>query len=365
MRIGFHGELLDAPAARIGYIGCGSHSRRNVLPALKFASAQLVAICDLDLPRAQAFAQEFGFTAAYSDYREMLSREALDAVCIVVGYDKDGRPLYPRIALDCLRAGVHVWTEKPPAATSAELVEIARVCEETGKQFVVGLKKMFFPANVKAKELSQTPEFGGIAAATLCYPQYVPTREEFERFRAGENVGRVVGFLDHLCHPASLMLYLMGAPETLYYTRSPSGAGLATFTFADGACANMALTHRAAGNGGMERTVLIANKRGHITVDNNVRVSYHRDPPGLDYGGSPSYYAGDAMGATSVWEPEFSLGQLYNKGLFLLGYYGELEAFAQSVLAGTPIDRAGVRDAICVTRIFEAFMQGEQKIIRI
>ena len=61
MKINFLGQLVDAPRIRIGYIGCGSHSRRNVLPSLKFASVELVAICDLSIEKAEAFAKEFGF----------------------------------------------------------------------------------------------------------------------------------------------------------------------------------------------------------------------------------------------------------------------------------------------------------------
>ena len=49
MGINFVGELVDKPRIKAGYIGCGSHSRRNVLPALKFAS-------------------EFGFKRAYGKY---------------------------------------------------------------------------------------------------------------------------------------------------------------------------------------------------------------------------------------------------------------------------------------------------------
>ncbi|MBD3178033.1 MAG: gfo/Idh/MocA family oxidoreductase [Armatimonadia bacterium] len=361
-RIGFHGRLIDEPEVRAGFIGCGSHSYRNIYPTFHYAPVNLVATCDLDAGRAEAFASKLGAEASYTDYQEMLARDDLDAVFVVTGYDERGRPLYPPIALDCLAAGKSVWIEKPPAATSAELVEVRRAADGAGLVAMVGLKKMFFPANVKAKALMGEEGFGELGLAMLQYPQYIPPADEIRRYLGGERVDSVVGFLDHLCHPMSLMVYLLGMPASLHYERSHAGSGMATFTFASGAVASLAMTHGQATNGGMERTVLVGSAGGHIVVDNNVRVSFHRSPP-LAYGASPSFYEGTVSDATSVWEPEFSLGQLYNKGLFLLGYYDEVNEFARCVLSGEPPTRGTLDQAIQVTRVFEAFAEGPGKTI--
>jgi predicted dehydrogenase len=98
-------------------------------------------------------------------------------------------------------------------------------------------------------------------------------------------------------------------------------------------------------------------------VDNNIRVHYHRIP-GMAYGATPDYYAGSSPAdVSSVWEPEFSLGQLYNKGLFLLGYYGEVNEFARSILDKRQPTRGTLEQACQVTRVFEAFAQGPGKVI--
>ncbi|HUT34166.1 MAG TPA: Gfo/Idh/MocA family oxidoreductase [Planctomycetota bacterium] len=366
MRISFHGRLVDEPEIRAGFIGCGSHSFRNIYPTFQFAPVKLVATCDLDVARAEAFAAKFGAQAAYADYHAMLEREELDAVFLVVGYDEQGRPLYPRIATDCLNAGRHVWMEKPPAATCAEIEAMQQAAERSGKTAMVGLKKMFFPANEKAKELMSAPDFGRTALALLQYPQYVPTRDELARYLGGERVGGAVSFLDHLCHPASLMVFLLGMPSSLYYERSETGAGVATFRFESGAVASLAFTHGSSRNGGMERTTIVSDSGKHIEVDNNLRVSYHRTPPsepGTGYGSAPSFYTGSPEQVTAAWEPEFSLGQLYNKGLFLLGYYGEVNEFARSILEQRPPVKGTLEQAWQVTRLFEAFAEGQGKAI--
>ena len=324
------------------------------------------ATCDLRVEKAQEFARKFGAANAYSDYDEMLEKEQLDAVFIVTGYDKTGRPLYPPIAADCLKAGCHVWMEKPPAATCKELEDLQKAAASAGRNVMVGMKKMFFPANEKAAQLMREPEFGTVSLATLQYPQYVPTVEEMAAYRQGQRIEKVIGFLDHLCHPVSLLLFLLGMPRTLYYQRSASGAGLATFTFPSGAVATLVLTHGSGRDGGMERTLIVGDAGKHIVVDNNIRVTYYRNPPyepGTGYGAAPNYYTGGLGEGSVSWEPEFSLGQLYNKALFLLGYYGEVNEFARAILEKRPVAKAHLEHAWQATRIFEAFGEGAGKVI--
>ena len=66
-----------------------------------------------------------------------------------------------------------------------------------------------------------------------------------------------------------------------------------------------------------------------------------------------------------VWEPEFSLGQLYNKGLFLLGYYQEVKYFIDCVLTGQRPEKSELNAALAITQIFEAFQKGPGGLIQL
>lgn len=362
MRIGFKGGLEDAPEIRAGFIGCGSHSFRNLYPTFQFAPVKLAAVCDLDLAKARRFAGAFGAKAAYASHREMLAKESLDAAFLCTGYDALGRPRDADLAIECLAAGCHVWMEKPAAASCADVARVQAAAKAAGKSVMVGLKKMFVPANEKARELMDSRDFGKPHLATLQYPVLVPTGEELREYLRGGASPRARDFLDHLCHPASLLIFLLGMPETLAYERSSSGGGIATFRFASGAVASMTLAHGASPNGGMERTVVVSERGRHLVVENNVRVSLHRLPP-VGYGDAPNFFQGPPGEATASWEPEFSLGQLYNKGLFLLGYYGEVHEFARSILEKRPPRKGTLEQARQVTRIFEAFAEGPGRTI--
>ena len=139
------------------------------------------------------------------------------------------------------------------------------------------------------------------------------------------------------------MVYLFGSPDTLYYERSPSGAGVATFRYDNGPVASIVLTGGQAATGGFERTTVVGENGRHAVADNNLRLFYHRTPPepeGQGYGSTPDFFTGEPGETSAFWEPEFSLGQLYNKGLFLLGYYDEVNEFARSIIDGRKPQRA-------------------------
>ncbi len=133
----------------------------------------------------------------------------------------------------------------------------------------------------------------------------------------------------------------------------------------------LAMTHGAPIGPIYERIMLIsAAGEQAVTVENNIRVTAHRSPA-VGYGVDASYFrpgqaeAADDDGASLVWEPDFSLGQLYNKGLFTLGYWGELNEFIQSILQGRPPGKGTLDQAWQATRIFEAFSQGPDKLIHL
>lgn len=369
MRIAYNGNLVDEPEIRAGFIGCGGHSFRNIYSTFQFTPVNLVATCDLQIEKAEAYAKKFGAERAYSDYHEMLQKEDLDAVFIVTNLDSNGRPYYPKIAIDCFNAGVHVWMEKPPASSCAEVEAMQKAAEKNGKIGLVGLKRMFVPACEKAKEVMESKYFGRPSLLTLQTAKYVPSGEAMARYvRGGEDSDQAGRFLNHFCHPISLLLFFLGMPETMYYERSDAGGGIATFTYASGAIASLVFLWQASNNGGMEKTVICSADNGHqIIVENNLHLAYHRGGT-LDvepFAHQPSFYMGDLNSTTAVWDPEFSQAQIYNKGMFLMGFWGEVDEFARAILEKRQPAKASFEHAWQSMRIFEAFGEGPGKVIHL
>jgi predicted dehydrogenase len=282
----------------------------------------------------------------------MLARERPELVFIVTNYDAQHLPIFPVLAIDCLRAGAHVWIEKPPAGTSEEVREMIRVSAETGRHVAVGFKKMFLPANLKAQALSTRPEFGRISCLTARYPQSLPAFEE-----RSDNQ-KMVGFLDHFVHPHSVLLLLGGRLESLFVTRSFSGAATVALQFKSGAIGNLTYSHGQSFSSFLERTEVIGEGE-NVVVDNNLRVTLYRSGKRKQgYGRSGNYFdLADEESAPLHWEPEFSLGELHNKGIFLLGYAPEVISYTTRLLEGKGPERGTLDDALQILLIYEAYRQ--------
>ncbi len=330
------------------FIGAGGHSYRNVYPAFQYAPVDLRAVCDIDESRARAYATGFGAPRAYSDHREMLERESPSAVFIVTSYDEAGRVQATDLALDCLEAGAHVWMEKPTAASIAEIHALCKASAASGRYVMTGLKKIFTPAMTKTKEIISSPEFGGAASISVRYPQSLPPPERRGDPRA------MVSFLDHIYHPGAVLHHLMG-PVTRFSHEwvEATGASTATLRFASGAIGTLYLAGGSAVTSPLER-VEVTGAGANVVVDNGVRLSYYRPGARLAYGRAPSYVV-DEQVAPLVWEPEFSLGQLYNKNLFYLGYVPEILHFCDSVLQERPPQKGTLDDSLAIMRLFEAY----------
>jgi len=346
---------------RAGFVGCGGHSFRNVYTAFHFAPVDLVAVADVQLDRAQAYAKEFGAEKAYGDYREMLAKENLDCVFVVTNYDENGRPRFPGIAIDAMRAGAHAWIEKPPAANLHEVEDMQAVERQTGKFTQVGYKKMFVPTYMKAHEISQRPEFGGARQLSVRYPQRMPPPAT--RYAFGKDP-LAVGFLDHAWHPFAVIQYLMGDVATMSYVWDEKSRGFfANFTFRNGGIGSLHSSGGQSSAAPLEHVELVGDG-AHLIVDNIVKLTYYRPFKGHYYGRDGDFFTPDES-APLVWEPEMSLGVLYNKNTFLLGYANEIRAFCRSVLNNTPPERAGLRDTHMMMQVYEAFARPAGKEIEL
>ncbi|HEY0073816.1 MAG TPA: Gfo/Idh/MocA family oxidoreductase, partial [Abditibacteriaceae bacterium] len=166
-------ELGSEP--RICVVGAGALSTRRIYPYLGAAGARLVGVCDLDTAKAERNACLFG-GQAYSDIEQMLAAQKPDGVIICVGPH-----LHAQLAIQALRLGYPVYTEKPPAMTAEETLEVARIAKETGLLCTTAFKKRYNTAYSRAKEwMAQFPSESLYSLSIdYCSAQYsndTPTR---------------------------------------------------------------------------------------------------------------------------------------------------------------------------------------------
>jgi predicted dehydrogenase len=124
---------------RIGFIGAGGLANHVHYPSLaEDERVQLTAVCDLDETRLNRTADRYAVQSRYSDYRQMLEREALDAVYVIM----PPMPL-PSIVMDCLTAGKHVFIEKPPGVRTDDTRAWAAEAERRGVKTMVGFNRRY------------------------------------------------------------------------------------------------------------------------------------------------------------------------------------------------------------------------------
>ena len=115
----------------------------------------------------------------------------------------------------------------------------------------------------------------------------------------------------------------------------------------------------------LERTEIIG-AGGNVVVDNGMRLTWYRHGPGPEGGyGRAGNYFGKDDGRASHWEPEFSLGQLYNKGIFPLGYAHEMRYFCQCVLENRPPEVGNLADALELLQVYEAYRKADGQCVQI
>lgn len=112
-------------AIRIGIIGTGGMANAHAAEFRRLGGVELSACCDIVPERAREFAERHRIPGVYTDYREMLEKEPLDAVSNVTV-----DAAHAEVALAVLARGLHILSEKPLASS----LEGARAMAEAARQ---------------------------------------------------------------------------------------------------------------------------------------------------------------------------------------------------------------------------------------
>ena len=80
--------MLNLKEIRIGIIGTGVISHQHMERYEKIPNATVVAACDIDKKKLEAWGQKWKVQDLYTDYRELLKRDDIDSVdvCLPVSY---------------------------------------------------------------------------------------------------------------------------------------------------------------------------------------------------------------------------------------------------------------------------------------
>jgi len=126
---------------RLAIIGTGGMAHTHARNFLAIPGCRIVAAADIDPARVAKFCAEFKIPAAYTSARELLAKSGCNAVTIVAPDAMHG-PL----ALQSLKAGMHVLCEKPLALSYAEARRMAAAARKSGRVNMVNFSYRNWPA---------------------------------------------------------------------------------------------------------------------------------------------------------------------------------------------------------------------------
>ena len=344
---------------RVLLVGCGEQATNMIHNAIWYLDeAEVVGVCDINKDRADFAARRFGLDRSWQDLDEMLQKVDADAAFVVtIAKFQAG------LALKCLKAGLHVYTEKP---SGTEVDEIQAVIEEAGRRGLkagVSFNKRYAVAYRDMKRAVDSPDFGKPSAFIAKFTGGYRTNET-DLLRVG------------CCHFFDLARYLIGEFEEVYAYRYSQQPGRSMYAvngrFVNGCVASMTFGSLDSWvNGfGME-SVEVHGDRNIVFAENGRDFTWQRpaklveSDTGLANKGTQAVT--EEAVPVEILKPNYSnLGKLALKDFYINGNFQCVRAFVRSVLDGTPLmvdvhdGMEALRLALAVDRSLE-----EQRPVRL
>lgn len=216
---------------RVGVVGAGTFARGVLIPQLA-RHADIVAVATATSVSARASASRYGAVLTSTDGGEVLEYADADVVVIATRHDT-----HSQYAARALRAGKHVFVEKPLALDESGLGEVERAAAEADGILMVGFNRRFAPLAVRLRA-----ELGGRGPLLITYrvnAGRLPRTHWTHDLEVGG--GRIVG---EVCHFVDFAMFLTGSAPlsvdaaAVNATSEPRDDSVAaTLRFADGSVA--------------------------------------------------------------------------------------------------------------------------------
>ena len=250
---------------QVALVGAGNIARWAHLPSLaKVPGVGLQAICSTSGARARSYALRFGARYCCTEYEEVLADPEVDVVVIANRHQHHA----PQ-ALAALRAGKHVFLEKPMALTEEECRSLWKAVDETGRHLAVGFNRRFAPLYREMKRQLGRRTSPAVVSCRVNSPVFSGSH-----WSADPSIGGAI--LGEACHFVDLIYWLLGSEPVSVWAfslpatgRDPIGPNniASSFRFADGSVANLTYCTVGSRTSGGERVEVFAPGLGADTED--------------------------------------------------------------------------------------------------
>jgi len=183
--------------AKLGIVGAGNFTKMTMLPALKSTDASVISIASAGGLTGTSLAKKYGIGKSTTDYQEIIKDADVNLVLITTRHNQ-----HASMVIEALKAGKHVFVEKPLALNNAELTRILDVYDGS-TTLTVGFNRRFSPHIQKIKQLVGNSPMNVIATMNA---GFIPPNTWVHDLKVGG--GRIIG---EACHYIDLITYLTGS----------------------------------------------------------------------------------------------------------------------------------------------------------
>ena len=193
---------------RIGIVGAGKICQGPHMGAYdRIDNAEIVAICDIDTNKLESLRTRYPNAAFYTDYKEMIEKEELDAVDICTPNN-----LHSTVAVYALNKGLNVLCEKPDAINASEAEKMQAAAEKSGKTLMAIRNNRYRQSTQFLKKYIKEGKMGEIYAGRCGWIRRrgIPGWGGWFTDKAQSGGGPLI---DLGVHIIDLAMYLMGNPK--------------------------------------------------------------------------------------------------------------------------------------------------------
>lgn len=193
----------------IAVIGCGRIANNAHFPAFeKMENVRVKYACDIIKEKAQAAKEKFPkIENVITDYKVALEDKEVDAVYVLT-------PNFAHytVSMDALKAGKHVFCEKPITVNYELSVEMAKEAEKQGKMLQIGVCNRYQRSVEMLKELNDQGKFGNIYHVYCSFRSFRSIPGLGGAFTTKAQSGGGV-LIDWGIHFLDLILYVLGGAK--------------------------------------------------------------------------------------------------------------------------------------------------------
>jgi predicted dehydrogenase len=146
-----------ADKVRIGVIGVGQIGKHHLKMYSQIEQAEVVAVADINEAEARRVAEQYHIPDVYTNYQDLLKRNDIVAVDVALHNN-----LHMPMTVAALRAGKHVYCEKPMAGSYRDAETMFTTAQETGLKLSIQLSTLFSDETRAARALIDAGKLGRI-----------------------------------------------------------------------------------------------------------------------------------------------------------------------------------------------------------